>query len=68
MKTVANMGDAYTFVSDSQDVRHIKEQTRRGKKYDSFFVSLDYTGADYAYIYGMYGIVPWLAKRVYRVK
>ncbi len=73
MKTVRNMGDAYRFVSDSQDVNAIKEYLggKRGQNYDSFFVSMEHDSrgdaVDYSCIYGMYGCVPWLERPVYRV-
>lgn len=58
-----------TFVSDSQDVEAVKEhlgKKSRGKKYDSFYVATE--SGEYTVILGMHGIIPYLNKRLYRVR
>jgi len=51
------------FISDSQDVSELRRQT--GTDYDSYFIRVG--DGEYTQIYGMYGIVPYLEKRVYEV-
>lgn len=61
------------FVSLSQDVEAIKdtlpmteEQKDLVSELDSFFVEVK--GGDYTEVWGMEGIVPYLSKKVYRIK
>lgn len=53
----------YELVSDSQDVQPLNEEF--GTDYDSFFIRVG--DGDYLGVYGMYGIIPTLNKRVYQV-
>jgi len=63
---VRDIPDEYIFVSDTQDVEAIKEYLGEvSDGYDSFFVLVG--DGDYDDIYGMFGIVPWLSRRVYRI-
>lgn len=54
------------FRSDSQDVSDILERLGCEEDYDSFFIVERDDNIIAAW--GMNGIVPWLNKRVYRVK
>jgi hypothetical protein len=63
--TVDEIDPRLQFVSDSQDVAAIREAQGlilKDNQFDSFFVNHDYTE-----IWGMFGIVPWHDRRVYRV-
>jgi len=54
------------FVSDNQDIKFIKDFISETKKdYDSFFVKIE--NGDYTEIYGIYGIIPYLSKKVYQI-
>lgn len=81
-KTVADLGDEYSFYSDSQDTDSIKDfvkdfvakHSSAGDenpidldKYDSFFVKLNDAGDDYEEVWGMEGIVPNMDKAVDKV-
>ena len=57
----------FIFISDSQDVEPIISYFPEIKddNYDSFFVKIG--GGDYISVYGMYGIIPHLDKRLYKV-
>jgi hypothetical protein len=55
------------FVSDSQDVVAVEEMTGvEHGEYDSFFV--EFLDGDLGDVFGMEGIVPYLGKRVWRVR
>ena len=60
--TVADIDPKLQFVSDSQDVDPIREFA---PEYDSFFV--DIADGEYTEVWGMYGVIPWNEKQVYRV-
>ena len=62
---VRNIDVDYLFVSDSQDVQLIKDDYPAAQEFDSFFVMV-FDGAITS-VLGMYGIVPNLEKRVYKV-
>ena len=53
--------DHLTLVTDSQDTKPIQE--RFNTDLDGFFVAIE--NGDYIEVYGFYGIVPVLSKRVY---
>lgn len=56
-----------SFLVDTQDVEPIKQYFGDiAQDYDSFFVISD--NGDYTAVWGMYNIVPWLDKPVYRIK
>jgi hypothetical protein len=58
--------DGLIFVSDSQEVRTVKEHLpRHAQDYDSYFVAVD--EGEYTEVYGMFGTVPYIAKEVYPV-
>lgn len=68
--SVRDIPDDYDFISDSQDVKEIKEYfgiTKRSvfDDMDSFFVKTDAGG--HVHCYAMYGIVPSLHKTAYQV-
>jgi hypothetical protein len=69
---VAEIGDEFDFVSDSQDVEAVKEYVGDDPqipldKYNSFFIRLNDAGDDYEEVWGMVGIVPNMDKPVERV-
>ena len=58
--------DVFTFVSDSQDVQAVRDTLgAEAEGYDSFFVKMG--EGDYEEAYGMFGTVPKLDKRVYKI-
>lgn len=61
---VSEISERYTFVSDSQDVKIINDDCNTD--FDAFFVLIH--EGEYISIYGMYGIVPELNKRLYHVR
>lgn len=66
MRTVANLGQHLTLVSDSQDVQAIREHLGKDAgNYDAFFV--DVRDGDYTEVWGMVGIVPYNSKLVSRL-
>lgn len=63
---VRDMPDDFQFCSDSQDVQAIKNHLGElPDDYDSFFVLIG--DGDYIAVYGMFGIIPYLNKHVYRI-
>lgn len=61
MRTVANLGKHLQLITDSQDVRAVREYLgERAGNYDAFFV-------DYTEVWGMCGIVPYMTKLVSRL-
>lgn len=63
--TVADLDNPdLAFISDSQDVEPINEYLQ--EDYDSYFVLVG--DGEYDEVYGMEGIVPYLSKRIWRVK
>ena len=66
MRTVANLGQHLTLVSDSQDVQAIREYLGEDAgNYDAFFV--DVRDGEYVEVWGMCGIVPYTSKLVSRL-
>jgi hypothetical protein len=65
--TIVNaLSPALQFVSDSQDTEAIREHIGDcAAGYDSFFVAI--SDGDYAEVWGMCGIVPYLSKLVTRI-
>jgi hypothetical protein len=65
--TVQEIDSSLIFVSDSQDVQDVKESVRTSDsaEFDAFFVGVK--DGDYTEVWGMYGIVPYNYKNVYRV-
>lgn len=58
--------DAWTFVSDSQDVQAVKENVGEiATGFDSFFVKVG--NGDYDEVWGIEGIVPYTYKNAYRI-
>lgn len=58
--------DSLVFLSDSQDTESICNDIGDiAQEYDSFFVIVG--EGEYTAIWGMYGIVPWLDRPVYRL-
>ena len=60
IRTVAQFGDEYNFVSDSQDTAPIKASVAGADAYDAFFVLVG--DGDYTEVWGMAGIVPYKSK------
>lgn len=59
-------GEAWTFVSDSQEVEAIKSHVgEAGNEFDSFFVKVE--EGDYAEVWGVHGIIPYTNKNAYRI-
>jgi hypothetical protein len=66
MRTVANLGQHLTFVSDSQDVQAIREHLGEDAgNYDAFFV--DVQNGDYTEVWGIVGILPYNSKLTSRL-
>ena len=56
------------FVSNSQDVKAIKDQfkgMRAINSFDSFFVEI--IDGEYNSVYGMVGIIPWMTNNLYQL-
>lgn len=67
---VESISSEYIFISDSQDVKALKESITSEEELilmdcDSFFVKVN--DGNYESIYGMLGIVPYLDKKVYKI-
>jgi len=63
MRTVANLGQHLQLITDSQDVQAIREYLGKDAgNYAAFFV--DIRNGEYAEVWGMVGIVPYLSKLV----
>jgi len=60
---VKDLPDTLQFISDSQDTEAVKKDF--GAEFDSFFVEIG--DGDYLIVYGMYGIIPYLNKHVYKI-
>jgi len=59
--------DGFVFVSDSQDVRPIKEYFGEiAEDFDAFFVKVG--DGDYVEVWGIHGIIPDLNKTAYQIK
>ena len=59
--------NSFNFVSDSQDVKPIKEYLGEiANEFDSFFVKIE--DGDYAEVWGIHGIIPYTNKTAYRIK
>lgn len=67
MDTVKDLEDEQiAFLSDSQDVKAVKEHLPiSAQDYDSFFVNI--ANGEYSRVFGMFGIVPWHTKRIYQI-
>lgn len=66
MTAVAALPHDLMFVSDSQDVKPIKEhigETARG--YDAFFIRIE--NGDYVEVWGIVGVIPMLSKLTSRL-
>jgi hypothetical protein len=59
--------DDLIFVSDSQDVEAVAEFVPLNQRdnYGSYFVKVN--EGDYVEIYGMFGMVPWLERSIYKL-
>lgn len=67
--TVSELNPELQFISDSQDVQPIREHlglTLPDNQFDSFFAGQK--DGDYSEVWGMFGIVPYNERAVYRVK
>ena len=53
------------FINLSQDAEDIKSSYSEAEEYDSFFVKIG--DGDYLEIYGLFGIVPYLYKTLYKI-
>ncbi len=61
-------GEDFHLISDSQDVAEIKKYLGRSPlrdNFESFFVKVN--DGDYQEIWGMFGVIPYIGKKVYRV-
>jgi hypothetical protein len=66
--TVAELNnrDDLILASDSQDVQYVKEYLGEiAQDYDSFFLKVE--DGDYAEVWGMEGIIPYLYKTVHKI-
>ena len=65
--SIGNLPAETDFIVDSQDTQSVKDYLGPiAAEYDSFFVIVD--NGDYSAVWGMFNIVPWLYKSVYRIK
>lgn len=59
--------NSFQFVSDSQDVKPIKESLGTGGgEFDSFFVKIG--DGDYVEVWGIHGVIPYTNKTAYQLK
>lgn len=66
MSAVGSLPNELLFVSDSQDVKVIKEHIgETANDYDAFFVNV--SDGDYTEVWGIVGIVPYLSKLTSRL-
>lgn len=65
MFVVKELGPHLAFISDSQDVKAIRESCGLLLPFDSFFVATD--NGEYTEVWGMFGIVPFDNRSVYPV-
>ena len=65
--TVAALADDLVFLSDSQDVYHLTEYFggRVQHRFNAYFVRA--VDGEYVEVWGMFGIIPFLARPVYRI-
>jgi hypothetical protein len=64
LKQVGDIPDYFSFISQDSEVIEINKEYET--EFDSFFI--EYFDGDILSLYGMYGIVPYKDKLVYRVK
>ena len=65
--TVQDINNREDLTFCENDADFIKEYIgEKAQEYDTFFVKVE--NGDYSEIYGMYGIIPNLYKKLYRIK
>lgn len=62
---VKDLPQDLVFVVDSRGIEHTQSRFMEANEYDSFFVRT--ANGEYTQVWGMYGIVPEVNRRVYQI-